>query len=99
MSSRTSRRLRQAALRLARRRSSVSATAVMALRGLSLRDLGQLVVDPLVEVLEPGLQVGDLPGLILREELLRGLLVRGARGRDRVRGTMLVREDLHEGLE
>src|SRR3954452_22906929 len=99
MSSRTRRRLRQAALRLARRRSGVSATAFIALRGLPLGDLGELVVDPLVEILEPGLEVRDLPRLVLREELLCRLLVCRARRRDRVRGAVLVREDLQEGLE
>src|SRR3954470_24861197 len=96
---RTRRRLRQAALRLARRRSGVSATAFIPLGGLALGDLGELVVDPLVEVLEPGLEVGDLPGLVLREELLRGLLVGRARRRDRVGGAVLVGEDLQESLE
>src|SRR5215208_6608738 len=99
MSSRTRRRLRQAARRLARRRSGVSATGFMALRRLPLGDLGELVVDALVELLEPRLEVRDLPGLVLREELLRRFLVGRARGRDRVRGAVLVREDLQEGLE
>src|SRR3954463_13287627 len=98
MSSRTRRRLRQAARRLARRRSGVSATVSIALGGLPLGDLSELVVDPLVELLEPGLEVGDLSGLVLREELLRRLLVRGARRRDRVRGAVRVREDLQECL-
>src|SRR4051812_23001347 len=99
MRSSTRRRLRQAARRLARRRSCVSATAFMALGGLPLGDLGELVVDPLVEVLGPRLEVRPLPGLVLREELLRRLLVGRARRRDRVRGAVLVREDLQERLE
>src|SRR5262245_2133997 len=96
MSSRTRRRLRQAARRLARRRSGVSATAAMALGRLPLCYLRELVVDLLVELLEAGLQVGDLPGLVLGEELPGRLLVgRPGRG-DRVRRAVLVREDLQE---
>src|SRR6185295_15975275 len=99
MSSRTRRRLRQAARRLARRRSGVSATAVMALRRLPLGDLRELVVDLLVELLEPGLQVGDLPGLVLGEEGLGRLLIGRPGRRDRVRRAVLVREDVRGRLE
>src|SRR6187551_2390710 len=99
MSSTTRPRRRQAALRLARRRSGVSATAVTALGGLPLCDLGELVVDPLVELLEPGVEVGDLAGLVLREELLGRLLIGRARGRHGVGLAVLIREDLQERLE
>src|SRR5262245_20339758 len=105
MKARTCPRRRQAARRRAERRSSGRTTGRLASAArLSSRHLRaacgfELVVDLLVEVRQPGLEVVDLSSLVLRHEGIDEILVRTAHERDRGRPRVRIREDVEEDVE
>src|SRR5262249_12233833 len=84
-------------------RAPASAVGVVLSTGLgdSAAALGLLGerVELLVELLQSGLQVAHLAGLVLREEVLHEVRIRDARRRDRGGPRFRVREDLQERCE
>src|ERR1700712_264973 len=80
--------------RTGRRRRPATAVAVT----LRTRRQGDLVVDVLVDALEPGREVAHVARLVLVPEVLEGLLVAGADRARRCGAGVRARRDVDEGL-
>src|SRR5436305_15305629 len=100
MNASTRPRRRRAARRFAAVRSRLmSAAAALTSRRAAGVCLLELVVDLLVDVGEPGLEVADVAREVLLDEALERLLVGRADAGDRRRQRVLVAEDVEERLE